>query len=705
MVLEVLRDPFDLMGGATVGPRQCGPGCSIWLDLACCVPALLVMLRRAVDKTYIVRFSIGEALFLALALWAAISTIWSSDRYSALIESSHLVAAAAIFWAMAQLVRSWPRLRFVSAACFGLLLIYIVYGFMYRYYDAADLAQYWKDNRATVMQQHGWHEGDYALKMYEQKVLNGELVGFFASPNTYAAVIVLLGVIVGGAAVQRIVNQDESGLVGALIIPLPAAMWIVWLTQCKAAFVTPILAAGILVAVALFGGALNRKRKAAFFGGVIAFVFAVIAVIGHGLYHHSLPSASLNFRWRYWTAAMRIFVAHPFAGVGYSNFGNAYLAVRQPAAVEEIKDPHDIFLRIMVELGAIGILLLIGWLVRIWWEWTRPVVPALPAPAKEKSDSASSFRPALLLISATALLTIVINVIISIDFTVDDKYATYELIKRVMYLCVMIVGFAVVIITGAKKPSADQRPAPWILYAMLASVGVFLIHNTIDFAWFEVGAMMLFAMIGGAISGVREPSAAGKKKRTPIAMGAFAAMLVAWIVAAIWIAVPVADAEGRAAAGDDAFRQKNYQLAAENYSAAFARAPVRDSDFAIRAAECLQVVPGTDVEARNLLDHAVDADPGNPMGYLTRARYNLDRHAEMQAEIRRDYEQALAMNPIDLETRQEYAAVLEKFGDRAAAVEQYQKVLKVNEGYDAEEPRRLTEDRVKEIEGKVGEQK
>ncbi len=41
MVLEVLRDPFDLMTGSSVGPRQCGPGCSIWLDLLCCVPALL----------------------------------------------------------------------------------------------------------------------------------------------------------------------------------------------------------------------------------------------------------------------------------------------------------------------------------------------------------------------------------------------------------------------------------------------------------------------------------------------------------------------------------------------------------------------------------------------------------------------------------------------------------------------------------------
>ncbi len=240
---------------------------------------------------------------------------------------------------------------------------------------------------------------------------------------------------------------------------------------------------------------------------------------------------------------------------------------------------------------------------------------------------------------------------------------------------------------------------------MLASVGVFLIHNTIDFAWFEVGAMMLFAMIGGAISGVRAPSAAGKKKRTPIAIGAFAAMLVAWIVAAIWIAIPVTNAEARSAAGDDAFRQKNYQLAAENYAAAFENAPVRNSDFALRAAECMEVLPGMDLRAIGMLDQAIAADPSNPMGYLTRARYNLNRHMDSQTDIRRDFEKALAVNPNDLETRQEYAAVLEKFGDRAAAVEQYREVLKVNEGYDATEPRRLTGDRVQEIQGKIGEGK
>ena len=427
---------------------------------------------------------------------------------------------------------------------------------------------------------------------------------------------VLLGVIVAGIAVQRIMNDDESGLTGALILPLPAAAWILWLTQCKAAFVTSILAAVILMGVGFFGGA-KPQRKEAFFAGVGVFVLAVAAVIGHGMYHHSLPGASLNFRWRYWSAAMRIFVKHPLLGVGYSNFGNAYLAVRQPAAVEEVKDPHDIFVRIMIELGIVGLMLLIGWLGRIWWEWTRPVFPAAPPAPKAKTDSTPSFRPTLLLIAAIALLTIIINIIISIDFTVNDSYATFELFKRVMYLCLLIVGFGVVMITGAKNPSPDQRPAPWILYAMLASIGVFLIHNLIDFSFFEVGAMMLFAMIGGAISGVRAPIAAGKKKRTPIAIGAFAAMLVAWLAAVIWIAIPVSNAECAQRLGMMRFDRKIISLPQRITARLSITAPVRNSDFALRAAQCLQVIPGTDLRATGMLDRAIDVDPVNPMGYLT----------------------------------------------------------------------------------------
>src|SRR6516164_6488510 len=49
--------------------------------------------------------------------------------------------------------------------------------------------------------------------------------------------------------------------------------------------------------------------------------------------------ASLTIRWQYWVGATRLFMHHPWFGVGWANFGDSYLAFRLPLAVEYPKDP------------------------------------------------------------------------------------------------------------------------------------------------------------------------------------------------------------------------------------------------------------------------------------------------------------------------------------------------------------------------------
>src|SRR5438046_2249134 len=83
---ETLREGLDSLSSTILPPRACGPAGSVVLDLLCCAPALLVLLRRVLDKTYIVRFTWAEALLGLLALWAVCSTIWASDPFSALVQ-------------------------------------------------------------------------------------------------------------------------------------------------------------------------------------------------------------------------------------------------------------------------------------------------------------------------------------------------------------------------------------------------------------------------------------------------------------------------------------------------------------------------------------------------------------------------------------------------------------------------------------------
>ena len=41
--------------------------------------------------------------------------------------------------------------------------------------------------------------------------------------------------------------------------------------------------------------------------------------------------------------------------VGLDNFGLYYLGARLPSAPEEIKDPHNVFVKFLVELGVVGL--------------------------------------------------------------------------------------------------------------------------------------------------------------------------------------------------------------------------------------------------------------------------------------------------------------------------------------------------------------
>src|SRR5207248_9648263 len=140
----------------------------------------------------------------------------------------------------------------------------------------------------------------------------------------------------------------------------------------------------------------------------------------------------------------------------------------------------------------------------------------------------------------------------------DAGCVSCGLLKRMVFAALLLIGRAIVVIRSTRDTSMDDRPAPWLLYAMLAALAVCLIHNTIDFSFFEIGPMLLLMMIGGAVLGVRSPSAAGLRKRTPVAIAAFSTLLVAWLVALIFLAVPLIEAENRAYAGDNALRRQEF---------------------------------------------------------------------------------------------------------------------------------------------------
>ena len=705
-MLETVRDPFDIEFNADAVPRGPGPAASLVLDLLCCLPALLVLARRLIDPDYKLRFAWSHAAFALFALCAVVSSAWAPDKFLALVTGAHVVAAAALLWATAQLVRTWLRLRLVAGVCFGLLLACLVHGLIYRYVDLPDLQRNFEENRESILKQRDFEPGSFQEKQFANKIINGEMIGFHVSPNAFAAVIVMLTVVSLGVAFQRFAHRDERAWAALIFAAAGLAVVTINWTHSKttmATFVLALIAFGILV-VPPVRAALASQSQKGYWIGLIVCIVGVLAVAGHGMYHGGLfPGRfnnSLHFRWRYWVAAERVFETRPLLGVGWGNFGNFYTAHRLPEASEEVRDPHNLLVRAFVELGIVGGLLLIAWLARAGWELTRPIVPPEEEDAGPR-DPAYSMRTAIVTMTAICGLALLINVAASVDFPANGALAFLETCKRLLYVCLLFAGGLLIAVRSTKRQELDGRPAPWVLYGCLIGVATLLVQNLIDLSLFEAGPMMIFALLVGAIGGLRAPATAERATRPVVAAVTLAGASLAWGAAALFVVVPVVAAQNHAYEGDVDVRYGRTKAAASQFRAALREAPT-NADYAFRAARALYM-DGDIAGVREMLDAAVRIDPTLVKAYLMRAGLELMQPNPDVEVVRDNYDRAIELNPADSEIRLQYAAALEQLGLKKEAAEQYRTVLDFNDKLPLEEPERLPEKRVEEIKKKVGE--
>ncbi len=707
-MLESVRDAMDIDFGADAIPRGVGPGASLVLDLICCLPALLVLVRRVVDPSFALRFAWSHVAFLALALCAAASSVWAADRFAALVTGSHVVAAAALLWAVAQLVRSWLRLRLVAGVCFGLLLACLAHGLIYRLVDLPDMQRSWERERETILEQRGWEPGSFSERQFANKILNGEMIGFHVSPNAFAAVIVMLTVVSLGVAIQRFAYRDEWAWAAAIVAASGLSVVMIRWTHGKTAMATLVLALAALALLAAprVRAALVTHSRKAYWIALIGFALGVVAVAGHGVYHGGLFEDrfgnSLHFRWRYWVAAERMFETNRLLGVGWSNFGNLYTAHRLPEAAEEVRDPHNFLVRAFVELGLVGGVLLIAWLARMGWELTRPIVPADEHDDRPR-DPAHSLTTAILALSAVAGLGLLINVAASVDFGAGADFAFVEIFKRVLYACLLFAGGLIIAIRSPDRQELDSRAGPWILYGSLIAMATLFVQNLVDISLFEAGPMMAFALVAGAAGGIRSSGAAERMFRPVVGMAALAAGALAWSAALLFVVIPIVAAQNHAHQGDIDVRYGRVKAAASQFRAALRGAP-GNADYAFRIARALVMDRDSNpAEVRAALAQAVAIDPTLIRGYLLRADYEMFRpDDERDANaVRENYQRALSLNPADLEVRLRYAAALEKLGSKTEAADQLRRALEFNDKLPLEEPERLTEAGLKEIEARL----
>jgi tetratricopeptide (TPR) repeat protein len=271
---------------------------------------------------------------------------------------------------------------------------------------------------------------------------------------------------------------------------------------------------------------------------------------------------------------------------------------------------------------------------------------------------------------------------------------------------------------GGGETSLDDRRGPWVLWAVVIALGVFTIHCMMDFVIAEPGPLTILAVVLGAALGARTPATATtvtptttvatpaqQDPRRRVIMGITLAVALAWVLAIALVVIPVADAEGRAHAGDEALRNKRPDLAAGLFRAAYQTVGY-NADYAYRSARASLFASAAPEQVKAMLEAAIAAQPTSVVYHLTLAQVELaDASSPTSASAdaaRVQYERALALDPQNVAARLDFARALEeKLARPREAAEQYRLALATNAAYHPDEPKRLKPADVERIEQRI----
>ena len=692
-MMETVREAFDF--GQSMGislPASPSAPTSLVLDGLCVLPALLVLVRRAIDPKYVLRGHWSFVPLFLLGVWAFVSTQWASDKYITLVTASDFASAVAVGWAACQLVRSWQRLRVVLGTIVGLLLIGCAQAAAYKFVEMPEMISEWDRIKTSHFQEQQWSPDSFAAQQFDRKIRAGQLMGFYKSPNTFAAVMALGVVVCAALALQRRADKDEPGFAGAFAVIGVLGVIVMLGTGSRTALAGLVLCAIAAAILWRFRTTLLANHNRAYVAGIALVALGVAAVVVTGLTTGGLLHDSMTFRWRYWVGSWHVLMDHPILGTGFSNFASAYLQHRLPEATEEIKDPHNVFIRFAVELGAVGLLLLVTWLARAAWEATRSHAPA----ATPKSTDAGKTDSALPLLGAIVVTFAVIRLAVNTPVSLT----IIEVMKGGLFAFMLLFGLILTVCRSSTIFSADTRAGPWLLWGALIALGGFLLHNGVDFAMSENGPLLLMVLLLGAVLGVRHPGVAGEKPRTTSALLALGMMFAGVLAWGTTVLLPVVVAQRKANAAQMMVPQSRFE-ALGLYRQAIAESPVPNYDFASRAADVAD-----DVQQRlTFLTLAADADVRNPAPLLTRARLRRSMPDATDADKRlvvTDYSGVVARNPVDPALRVEFAEYLESINQSADADIQLRAALSANARMDAAEPRRLKPEDVEQMNKRLG---
>lgn len=509
------------------GQAELTPALTAWLDSLTLAAAVFVLALAQRWRAHLLVI-IGSSLLVGGDL---ISAAAAGDGIAARLAGMNLVILTIAGAALVVLFRD-GRLR--RAALAGVVAVTVASAYRcinQRYYEFPALLESWEEQKAQLLA-HGRSPDDPMLENYERRMRSLESYGYHYHPNVAGSMLmagaIVLGAGLAAAGMRRTLRGAESGAgrsfsAGGVALWGGGLAWAalgygLWLTGSNGAMIAALaaaLTAGVLYAFRARCAAHARRWATT---GVALYFVVMAGVALLGMSRGTLPGSSLAFRWEYWSAAMRAWETAPWTGIGRENFQDAYCQFKSAAAVEEVRDPHNLWVSLLVETGPAGLL---GglFLLGIW------AVAALRSMLEASADTRQEeFRGAWLL-AGLLILLLALHLGLSRAPLADSNIGFLWLIETAgVALIAGAIGWAVF------KASQRFPPGAALLHCgIIAAAAGMLIHAWVDYALLTPAGAALFVILAAAAVSMRpEVHAGGASSRRIVLFGMLGLLAVDW---------------------------------------------------------------------------------------------------------------------------------------------------------------------------------
>lgn len=492
------------------------PAATAWLDLLTLAVAADTLLTRGRWRH---RGPVALGVVLLLA-GVALSSWHAGNPPLAWLAGASLVIAVLAGAALCSLLRARWVVNLTVAALLAGGVTTAVKCALQCYVDNPQTQQQWETVYKPDLIRQGFDPDSPMMVNFERRMLAADAYGFLGHPNITGSCLALWTLVALGL-VRR--TTSVFPLLVALVLTgmLGAALWF---TASRGGLAAAAFGL-VVVAVLTRRPEWFARHARPVLAGLAGLYLAVVAgVATYGVARGTLPHPSLQFRWYYWTTAVRAFEDAPLTGIGRGNFAAGYTRYKPAESTEEVRDPHNVWVSLLTELGPLGLIaggVLCAACVRAALRGLEPLQPMRATAAAPPAVGGPPTFAVLAVIGVPLLLHAL--------FSGTPLGHPGMAIVWAQEIAAPWLFAVLLVLWLLRHPGVTTRAQAMLGAGLCAAILAALLHGLVDFALLTPGGLAVFvlcAAVAGGLAGAGVPVAGPDSGRGRGLLAAVAGLVV-----------------------------------------------------------------------------------------------------------------------------------------------------------------------------------